>query len=149
MPPPQRSKHQTCIEVWRNEVSAHTPASPTYAPQIQRPSFWRRLLRPRSFNSHSSNEEMGNGSGFIKRAKKSKEADVRTEMYSQSEEDRSKRRGNGGEAEDGDVRDGSSMELASGSDEFGGLRGRMERLERARRLLDGGGRGGGGGSRKG
>lgn len=82
---------------------------------------------------------MGNESGFFKRAKKPKDADVRTEMYSTTEGDRSRDGKNSGEARDcGGLGEGSSMELESGSGERGGLKGRMERLERARRLLDGG-----------
>lgn len=41
-----------------------------------------------------------------------------------------------------DGRGGSSMEIASGdSDEVGGLKDKLERLERAKRLLEGKGRG--------
>ncbi|KAF4637154.1 hypothetical protein G7Y89_g939 [Cudoniella acicularis] len=149
--PTPRPKSPTGIEVWRHEVSnsAVTPPDPTYvSPIIRQPSFWKKILQPRS-SSNPINSE--NHSGKRKAKDAEMEDGVRTEMYSRSE------RGSGGIRGEEDVRGegererdrlgveeeergGSSMEIASGeSDERDGLKERMERLERARRLLDGGG----------
>lgn len=132
---PPRPKSPSRIEVWRHEVSACSPSPPPLT--IKPPSFWKKIL---GGGRKSKSLEISNTtvSGPGKEGKDGEES-VKTEMYSSAGSREAEDKGAKGDG------DGSSMDLEGGSDGGigGALRGRAERLERARRLLEsGGGKGG-------
>jgi hypothetical protein len=95
---------------------------------IRQPSFWKKVLKTRSWPSIRVEET------------KREAQNVRTEMY----DGREKGEGDGGLRVPGDgdgererSRGGSSMEICSVESEMNGLKERRERLERAARLLNG------------
>ncbi|KAH8657437.1 hypothetical protein BGZ60DRAFT_130899 [Tricladium varicosporioides] len=169
--PPPRQKSPTSIEVWRHEVSESalppsSPSSPSPSPELKRqPSFWKKILPSRSrssttvephvqINGHAV-QEGGPGKHHTNKRKGSDtpEPGVRTAMYNKAYSNRSRLKDMSnpqnvrdedllGVEDEEDGRGGSSMEIASGdSDEVGGLKDKLERLERAKRLLEGKGRG--------
>ncbi|KAH6671227.1 hypothetical protein B0J14DRAFT_564914 [Halenospora varia] len=140
---------------WKKILPSHSRSSTTVEPHVQ-------------INGHAV-QEGGSSKLHTNKRKGSDtpEPGVRTAMYNKAYSNRSRLKDMSSYPQDGsnpqeardegllgveeeeDGQGGSSMEIASGdSDEVGGLKDKMERLERARRLLEGKGRGnasGGGG----
>ncbi|EPE29056.1 hypothetical protein GLAREA_00214 [Glarea lozoyensis ATCC 20868] len=139
MPSPKHQKDPTTIEIWRQEVSAclhsdstpsvpttNTYTSPPPNPATRPSTLWKKMKYLRLFDYAPKPV--------------AEVAPITTEMYSSSTDQERSPTTDRGHV----VRDDESIDFHSQhSDILDGLREKAERLERARRLLDGGAKGDG------